>query len=114
MFLYDFVKKNHITKRIFITYFTGFAVIFYFLFCTLTGPKGLIEYFSLKNEIAGREALKKELSSKAKSQQNKVDGMSLNSLDIDLVDEQARKVLGYSGKNEVVIYQEKDSSTNTQ
>ena len=35
-----------------------------------------------------------------------VDGMNTNSLDVDLLDEQARKNLGYVGKNEVVIYQD--------
>jgi hypothetical protein len=35
-------------------------------------------------------------------------GMNLESLDLDLLDEQARKVLGYAGKNEVVIYREKN------
>ena len=40
-----------------------------------------------------------------------VDGMNSNSLDVDLLDEQARRVLGYAGKNEVVIYQDQKSST---
>jgi hypothetical protein len=40
------------------------------------------------------------------AKKNMVDGMSLNSLDLDLLDEESRKVLGYVGKNEVVIYQE--------
>ncbi len=39
---------------------------------------------------------------------NMVDGVSLDSLDLDLLDEQSRKVLGYVGKNEVVIYQDNE------
>jgi cell division protein FtsB len=42
------------------------------------------------------------------AKKNMVDGMNLESLDLDLLDEQARKVLGYAGKNEVVIYREKN------
>ncbi len=44
---------------------------------------------------------------KMQNRQNMVDGMNLDSLDVDLLDEQARKVLGYANKNEVVIYSEK-------
>ena len=110
MFLYNFVKKHSITKRLFVSYVTAICVVIYFIFCTIFGSKGLMEYFFLKNKIAGREAVKKELSSKMQAKQNKVDGMNLNSLDIDLLDEQARKVLGYAGKNEVVVYQDKKTS----
>lgn len=112
MFLYSFVKKHNITKRLFISYFTGFMVIGYFLVITVFGSKGLTEYFSLKSKIEQRQTVKKDLSVKAKATQNKVDGMNLNSLDIDLLDEQARRTLGYAGKNEVVIHQEKKPSTN--
>jgi cell division protein FtsB len=41
------------------------------------------------------------------NKKNMVDKMSTDSLDLDLLDEQSRKVLGYAGKNEVVIYQDK-------
>jgi cell division protein FtsB len=111
MFLYNFVKKHHITKRLFITYFTGLMVILYFIFCTVFGQKGLIEYVSLKNKVAGKEEVKKELLSEVQVKKNMVDGMNSNSLDVDLLDEQARRVLGYAGKNEVVIYQDQKSST---
>lgn len=44
--------------------------------------------------------------------QNMVDGMSADSLDLDLLDEQARKDLGYAKKSEIVIYQDdKDQPT---
>ncbi|MBU6339342.1 MAG: septum formation initiator family protein [Rickettsiales bacterium] len=107
MFLYNFVKEHNITKRLFITYFTGFAVIIYFLCCTVIGKKGLIEYFTLKNKVEGRELEKEELAAKMRLKENMVEGMNVKSLDIDLLDEEARRVLGYSGKNEVVIYQDK-------
>ena len=35
---------------------------------------------------------------------NMVEGMNVESLDLDLLDEEARRALGYSNKNEVVIY----------
>lgn len=108
MFLYNFVKRHNITKRLFITYFTGFSVIIYFLCCSIIGKKGLVEYFALKHKVEGREIKKEELAAKMHLKQNMVEGMNVKSLDIDLLDEEARRVLGYSGKNEVVIYQDKE------
>lgn len=110
MFLYNFVKKHNVTKPVFIGYVTGFVVIIYFVSCTIFGSKGLFEYFSLEKKIANKELIKQDLLSKTQIKQNMVNGMSLNSLDIDLLDEEARKVLGYAGKNEVVVYQDKKSS----
>ena len=40
------------------------------------------------------------------NKQNMVNGMSVESLDLDLLDEEARKDLGYAGKQEIVIYDE--------
>lgn len=106
MIIYNFVKKYNIAKSTFLTYFTGFCVIFYFLLITLFGPKGILKHQKLQEEIAQKEQIKKELDSKVKNKQNMVDSMQKESLDVDLLDEQARKTLGYSGKNEVVIYQD--------
>lgn len=104
MSIYSFVRRHDIRKPVFVSYFIALSVIFYFTFCTIFGPKGLFEYFALKNKIASKESIKSDLSAKMDAKQNLVDGMNLNSLDLDLLDEQARKVLGYSGKNEVVVY----------
>ncbi len=105
-FLYNFVKKYKITKPLFIGYSIVFSVIFYFLFFIFFGDKGLVEFFSLREQIANRDAIKQELLSKMEAKKNMVDGISLNSLDLDLLDEQSRKVLGYVGKGELVIYQD--------
>jgi cell division protein FtsB len=110
MFLYNFVRKHNITKSVFVGYFIGFSVIFYFVFCTLFGSKGLLEYNALQSQVANKEGIKQDLISKMQVKKNMVEGMNLNSLDIDLLDEQARKVLGYAGKNEVIVYQDKKSS----
>ncbi len=73
---------------------------------TIFGEKGFVEYLVLKKQIENKEHTKQELLAKRNAKKNMVDGMNLQSLDIDLLDEQARKVLGYAGKNEVVLYQD--------
>lgn len=64
------------------------------------------EFFVIKQKIENREILKQELLGKIRAKKNMIDGISLDSLDVDLLDEQSRKVLGYVSKNEVVIYQD--------
>ena len=107
-FLYNFVKQHHINKPLFIGYCIAFAVFSYFLFFAIFGDKGLFTFFSLKKEITNIEITKQELSDRMKEKKNMVDGVSLDSLDLDLLDEQSRKVLGYVGNNEVVIYQDNE------
>ena len=111
-FIYNIVKKHHINKLLFVSYFVAFAVIFYFLSLTIFGPKGLFKYFSLKEQIENKELIKEELLDKMHVKKNMVEGMNTNSLDVDLLDEQARKNLGYVGKNEMVIYQENKGEEN--
>jgi cell division protein FtsB len=106
--LHHFVTKHNISKRLFISYFTTLTAILYFLIFTIFNEKGLTEFFALKNQIANKANTKQELSAKMQAKKNLVEGMNLNSLDLDLLDEQARKVLGYAGKNEVVIYQNQE------
>jgi cell division protein FtsB len=72
------------------------------------GEKGIFSYIKLRKEIANRELVKQELSLKIRGKKNIVDAISINSLDIDLLDEQARKSLGYVNKNEIVIYTKND------
>lgn len=58
----------------------------------------------LQSQIKNRDLVKKELINEIKNKRIKVDGMRSQSLDLDLLDEQARKKLNYSGKDELVIF----------
>jgi cell division protein FtsB len=107
-FLYNFVKDHNINKVQFIFYFIGIALIIYFLLTTIFGDKGLFFYKSLKTQVQNKEFVKRDLINKMRTKKSMVEGMNLESLDLDLVDEQSRKVLGYVGKSEVVIYQDKN------
>ena len=84
------------------------ATILYFLSFTVFGQKGLFKLFKLEKIISNKESVKKEYQEKVKAKKDMVDGMKPGSLDVDLLDEQTRKNLGYVGKNEVVIYEEEE------
>ena len=66
----------------------------------------MVKYFQLKKELQNKEFVKEGLENKMENKQNMVNGMSVESLDLDLLDEEARKDLGYAGKQEIVIYDE--------
>lgn len=110
--LYKLVSKYRVSKRLFVAYFIALATILYFLFFTLFGQKGLFTLLELEKIIANKESTKKEFQEKVKAKKNMVDGMKPDSLDVDLLDEQTRKNLGYVGKNEVVIYPDDEEKNN--
>ena len=111
MKIYNFVKKHNISKTLFVTYFIFFAVIIYFASCALFGSKGFVTYMLLQKEIANHNLTKQDLQNKLQAKKNMVDGMNVESLDLDLLDEEARRSLGYSNKNEVVIYPNQQQKT---
>lgn len=81
-------------------------VLFYLGFHTVSGDRGL---FALFKESRKLEALKVELSevhAELGALEKKVSLLSGNSLDLDLLDEQARLVLGLVGRDELVIFLE--------
>jgi cell division protein FtsB len=98
-----------INKQIFITTCVCAALVLYFIFYAIFGDKGVVKYSQLKKELHNKELVKEGLENKMENKQNMVDGMSVESLDLDLLDEEARKNLGYAGKEEIVIYDEKNS-----
>lgn len=79
-------------------------VLFYLAFHAISGDRGLVALFK---ETRRLEQLTAELEATRNNRvalQQKVDRMSNSSLDLDMLDERARTVIGYAGKNEVVIF----------
>jgi len=78
--------------------------LFYLAFHAVSGERGFFAYLKESRRL---EVLKADLSNvvtKRESLEKKVKLLSSNSLDLDLLDEQARLVLGLAGKDEVVIF----------
>ncbi len=78
--------------------------LFYLGFHAVSGERGLLALFKESHKL---ETLKTELAEvtlKREALDKKVRLLSNQSLDLDLLDEQARTVLGMAGKNEVVIF----------
>lgn len=110
--MHDLVKKLGITKQIFISILIASSIVLYFFYYTIFGQKGVVKYFQLKSELYKKELIENDLQNKMQSKQHMIDAMNLKSLDLDLLDEEARKNLGYAGKNEIVIYDEDEKVDN--
>lgn len=88
--------------------FLGLA-IFYLIFHVLSGERGV---YALLKEDRKLEVLKAELvnlQAQRKELEHNVRLISSESLDLDMLDEQARRVLDNASQNEVVIPQKNNT-----
>ncbi|MEQ1705585.1 MAG: septum formation initiator family protein [Rickettsiales bacterium] len=79
-------------------------ILFYLAFHAVSGERGV---FAMMRESSKLDAMKAELAeikNKRESLEKKVQKLNPGSLDLDLLDEQSRHVLGRAGKGEVVIF----------
>ena len=82
-------------------------LLFYLGFHAVSGERGL---FALFKETRRLEQLQTELTdikTKREQLESKVKRLSSSSLDLDMLDERVRSVLGLAGKDEVVIFDQK-------
>ncbi|MDM8335269.1 FtsB family cell division protein [Wolbachia pipientis] len=75
----------------------------YFSISTITGKRGLLALMDLKKEIEYNKLLLKNISFEKEKLSNKVSGLYEKSLDLDLLDEQAKGALGYVDPNELMV-----------
>jgi len=79
------------------------AMMSYLTFAALQGEHGLFRLFQIQAQEARLKAELASLKSERALAANKTRGLSEGSLDLDLLDEQARKVLGLARADEILI-----------
>jgi cell division protein FtsB len=79
-------------------------VLFYLCFHAVSGERGVVALFKESRKLEELKAELAEVVAERETLDAKVHGLSSNSLDLDLLDERARLVLGMAGKNEVVYF----------
>ena len=80
-----------------------FILCFYFVIASFKGEFGVSSKYQL---LAKEKALTKELklvNEKTKAVKNKIKRLSDTSLDLELLDQQARKILGLIGEDELIV-----------
>ncbi len=81
-----------------------FILSFYFIIASFNGEFGVSAKYQL---LAKEKVLSKELIlivEETKTIKNKIRRLSDTSLDLELLDQQARKILGMIGEDELIIY----------
>ncbi|MDP2193642.1 MAG: septum formation initiator family protein, partial [Alphaproteobacteria bacterium] len=68
--------------------------------------RGIISWMSLSQKVQEEEKVLQALTSQQKALEQRVKLLRPDSLDLDMLDEQARRLLNYSRKQEIVIYDE--------
>lgn len=84
------------------------SLICYFSYHTLSGERGMLALIQLTQKVDRMENELDLVRAERLSIEHKVTLMRPDSLDLDLVDEQARRSLGYANKDEIVIFTEKN------
>jgi len=79
------------------------CVVFYFLYHTIQGDHGWMAMLRLKNEVAVSQETLSQLQKEHRDLDRRIHLMRPDSLDPDLLDEEARKNLDYTKPNEIVI-----------
>lgn len=85
--------------------YTGIVVTLggYFTFASVQGEYGLFRRLQIEAELSELQAVSGKLDQELAVMRNKTLRLSDGYLDLDLLDEQARDVLGYLRADEIVI-----------
>ncbi len=82
----------------------GVLVLFYLAFHTTSGDRGVFALIKASHELETLKIKLAEVSAKRQALETRARLISNQSLDLDMLDERARIVLGYTGKDERVIF----------
>lgn len=92
-----------IRKKIIFVNFVILLVLGYFIFHAVYGQRGILSYFKMSKNLESSIEELENLKSERLSIEHKVNLLKSGSLDLDALDEEARKILGYAKENEVVV-----------
>lgn len=80
------------------------SVMFYLGFHAVSGERGVIALLQETRRLAELKAELALVKAEHEALERKVHLLSDNSLDLDLLDEQARRILGMAGQREIVYF----------
>lgn len=97
-----YIHDSSFRLRKIIAIFLLVTLVFYFLYNILNGDRGILALFELSEKHKVLQDEVKILEEERAILQSKVSRMRSDSLDLDLLEEQARKNLGYGEKDETI------------
>ena len=81
-----------------------FLLFLYLLYFLISGERGMISYYKIKNQKIEYQFQLDELKKKNNLFIDRVSRLKLNTLDLDYLDEQLRLKTGFIGESELVIF----------
>ncbi|MHA1539521.1 MAG: FtsB family cell division protein [Alphaproteobacteria bacterium] len=81
----------------------GSIVVIYFVYHTVQGDRGVVSWIKIKSEISEAENRLTLLKTEKESLEAKTSLLRTDHLDLDLLEERTRKVLGYTYPDELII-----------
>ena len=100
------MNKSVVLKNKIILYFSFLITFFIFLYLVyflVYGQRGLLQYFYLSKQNQQYNEKLFQLTSENQYMSNRIKKLQPNTVDLDFLDEQVRKKLGFIDKNEIVI-----------
>lgn len=85
-----------------------YLLVIYFIYHSLNGERGIFAYRRLSQELDVKRGVLANLTIEKDRLENKVKLISKDKVDLDMLDELARKKLGIAGKNEIMIIIKKE------
>ncbi|HJD64676.1 MAG TPA: septum formation initiator family protein [Rickettsia endosymbiont of Diachasma alloeum] len=102
MSIFNSILSNNHTKKIILNIFLA-LLLGYFVFHCIYGNKGVIAYLKVNRKLEKAYDALKLLRAERVELEHNVKLLRTESLDKDMLDEQARKVLGIAAPNEQVF-----------
>lgn len=93
-------------RRGYITTLALLLLIAYFAFHTVYGERGLLTYSRVIKELSDKQQQLEQLRLERLELEHKVNLLRSESLDLDLLDERAREMLGLANPEEEVTFRE--------
>ncbi|MEX0923823.1 MAG: septum formation initiator family protein [Rhodovibrionaceae bacterium] len=84
----------------------------YFAYHAIEGERGVLAYLKLDSELESAQQIAEQVGQDRAVLEHRVDLLSPDSLDPDLLEEQARTLLNYGHEDEKVIYLERGGEAN--
>lgn len=81
----------------------GLSALAYFAYHAVEGNRGLLSYFRISQQIADARAQLDEVQAERRSLEHRVSLLRPDNLDRDLLEEQARAILNYTRRDEIVL-----------
>lgn len=89
--------------RFIISNIIWFCVAGYFIYHIFTGARGAISWALLTKEVGSLERELKTIQEDNAFLENKISLLRNDNLDVDLLEEQAQNILGFSYENDIIV-----------